>query len=109
MTGVGKLHRKRIDTNKRYRCEEQEQKWRTMNYSTAPSSRHHGHLCHLIKKLENRYGADEEVLAPLRGELAKLDKHLSAGAQVRSANGPEDVAAVTRKFWDSHYQRLQRV
>ncbi|MEI6803961.1 MAG: hypothetical protein WCK83_12435 [Burkholderiales bacterium] len=80
-----------------------------MNYSTAPTSRRYAHLSHLIRKLECRYGADDEVLAPLRGELATLDKDLTACVDVNQAKHPDDVAAITHKFWASHDQRLHRV
>ena len=66
-------------------------------------------MCHLIKKMEFRFGSDEAFLNPLRVEASLFHEGESAYLPVRVTRHAEPSIKVVQRLWDSRKHRLHRV
>jgi hypothetical protein len=79
-----------------------------MIYASTPVSRHHSYLCQLIQKMELRFGADHEVVTPLRNEVAHFDAEAPHYRAIRVTRHAEPSISVMQRLWDSRSQKMRR-
>jgi len=79
-----------------------------MIYASTPVSRHHNYLCQLIQKMELRFGADHEVVSPLRTEIAHFDAEAPHYLAIRITRHAEPSISVMQRLWDSRSQKMRR-
>lgn len=79
-----------------------------MIYASTPVSRHHSYLCQLIQKLERRFGLDDEIMTPLRTEVAHFDADAPHYRAIRITRHAEPSIGVIQRLWDSRAQKMRR-
>ena len=67
------------------------------------ASRHYGDICHLIRKMEHRFGPKDEILGPFLCAKECVQQEL---ALRRRSDRYESVAGVTRRYWASRAERM---
>lgn len=80
-----------------------------MPCTNTPLTRHHAYVCHLIHKLESRFGPDDEFIEPLRNTAALLRPNLTSATVARCPDHAEKAGDVIQRFWDSRKHRLEQV
>ncbi len=80
-----------------------------MTYANQIASRHYGNICHLILKMENRFGPADEILVPFLCEKESARQYPGLGRlhQHQHQDRSESLATVTSKYWGLRLDRIK--
>ena len=77
-----------------------------MTYADQIASRHYGNICHLILKMENRFGPADEILGPFLCEKESARQYSGLGRAHQHRDRSESLATVTSRYWGLRLDRI---